>query len=1517
MGAIRNIYKVARSVLFTAIITVAALYLILYVLLSIPPVQNQIKGIAEAELTKFLGGDVSISNVNIRPFNEVSVDGLTVKTPDGETCLRVQRVGAGINLMRLLTKREIELTYGEIIGLDGKITQKVERGPLNIQFIIDAFAPKDPDKPKSKFDLKLRNVVLRRCRLRYDREWIPPLVDTDRVDFNHLVVNDLKADMAFPVLKNDDITIDLRRMAFELSGGLTLEKLAFKARITPASISVQNLVLAFPETEIQPSDIVLRFSDFKDIKRCITDSPHTLTLSGNKITPSDFKGIVPQLVDFNTPFFLSFTAAGDADKISVEKLTLTQDENLALALSASAYNLRNIEECRFTLQTLEMSATDALTRRILTLLPEKSSKVKEILSRLGSVSLVGSGEGDMASRNFSSDIMVSTSCGNLSVSAKATGLRKGSGKIKGEIGAEEVDLRNLIGKGKIGRINGNIAFEAGLRGKDADGEVNLYLSDIEIGGKVYDGLVVEASKDGNVLTADVTIDNDVTKAKVNTEVLLDGESSSLSLLCDVERFEPQILGLFPNKANIGISGNIRALLVGNNVDNVAGEIKAYDLEYSLGDKTLELKNLALSSSFADSVRSIRLRSDWIDGEIDGKFKAREILPLMKQILAKTLPSLFMADETDLSADTEVEFSFLLNADNAATEFFNLPVRLLVPVPIDGNVRGSDYTANLSVDIPYIQQGKNKLIRDSRLNVSLNGDKKFVGLEVATTMPAKKGDLALDVRVWGEENDIYADLGWKNPDNDSFKGLLSLGAVISRDELTSKPEVNVDINPSVFDIGPSRWNIDKGRIVYDNEELSIENLKLWHDNQFVAIDGVASALPEDSVSVRLADIDLDYIFDLLKINYVTFGGAATGDVTGRAVFSKNPEARTDNLFVEGLSYNGAVLGDGYLKSEWLNEEKKITIYADIKDKEERRALVDGGIWLGRDSLSFDVDADKIPVEFLKPFMSAFTSDVKGRASGQAKLFGTFKDIDLTGALFADSIAMKLDFTNTWYHGSDSVYLNPGHIVIPSFRLYDDKGNSAILTGDLTHRYFHEPRFTFRISDAHRLLCYDTNSKMNPDWYGTIYGNGGAVVKGWPGMVQISVDMDVVGSSSFTFVLNDTEAAEDYHFLTFSDKRKEERERLNKDSVPDILAAFRKQIETQNNAPSKFSLDIRASVNPSALVTLVMDPVSGDKITARGNGAIQVEYESDSEEMQMFGKYTLDEGNYNFSLQDLILRDFSIRPGSTISFNGDPLNANLDITAAYRVNTNLSDLDKSFSTDKDLARTNVPVDALLMVNGEMQHPDITFDIELPTLTQDVERKVKSIVSTDDMMSRQIIYLLALNRFYTPEYMGTSSNGGELAAVASTTLSSQLSNMLGQLTDKFTVAPSFRSDKGDFSDLEVDVALSSRLLNNRLLVNGNFGYRDKSTSSTTFVGDFDIEYLLSRNGNLRLKAYNHFNDQNYYLREALTTQGIGVVYRRDFDNLFKSFRKKKDSSEEEVGKMEVENGILEDKDGNKEED
>ena len=323
-----------------------------------------------------------------------------------------------------------------------------------------------------------------------------------------------------------------------------------------------------------------------------------------------------------------------------------------------------------------------------------------------------------------------------------------------------------------------------------------------------------------------------------------------------------------------------------------------------------------------------------------------------------------------------------------------------------------------------------------------------------------------------------------------------------------------------------WSVGESTIVYADNQIDVSGFSIAHADQFVTIGGTASADPEKEILVRLRDIDLDYIFDTLNINYVSFGGHATGEAVGRGLLSHHPEAFTRWLDVKDLSYNHAVLGDGKLRGDFDAASKRVGIYADISEEGRRVAEIDGGIWIGRDSLAFALDADKVRIGFLQPFMSAFSSKVEGRASGKAELYGTFSDIDLTGRLFADTIRMKVDYTNVYYAGSDSVIMTPGRISIPHFRLYDRYGHSALLKGEVTHRYFHDPGFNFRLSEARGLLCYDTNAAMNPDWYGTIFGNGYGSVRGWPGVVNITVDMTTVAPSHFYFVLNDTQAAADW-------------------------------------------------------------------------------------------------------------------------------------------------------------------------------------------------------------------------------------------------------------------------------------------------------------------------------------------------------------------------------------------------------
>ena len=1474
------IYKILRSLIFAVTLVVVGLYVVAYVLISIPAFNNYLKNFASRELTALFGGEVEIANLHLSPFNEAVVEGLRVYDPEGEECIEIERLGAGISIWKLLYERRIELTYGEIIGIKAHIIQREKGEPFNIQFIIDALQSKDDTKEKTHFNLALKNVVVRKGRVFFCREWARNEKKIGKLDPAVIEIDNFCADLTLPKISDTGVEFDLRRLSFNMPGIAEIEKIGFRGEAGSDGFGVRDLEVEWGDSRINIPEIELKHNDTESLEEALSKNTHTIEITESYITPSDLSFLFPPLEALKEQFPLEIKVTGNLNSLKLNQFIFGSPSSFYLTISALLTGL-NINKPEIEVSSLDLKAAAPLIEKFVNA-TEIPSNLKGIIRRAGDIGLKAAFNSSMFEPTIKgylelisgvADVFVEGSCdvGNMKELI-----------VEGEADITQLHLKDLLPSVPVNNVKAVLTAKGSIKKGIPSGSMNLFVDNFVYKDQGYTGFTLDFDKNEEDLKGSFFMDNQIGEIETDFSGRISDEIKEGKLQCRVKNLNlSDIVDMKKYKDYVvGVSLDVEAK--GNDLYDLEGYLHLNNLSFSTPDKSnsLRLKYLNLSCEKSDSIRNISLASDWVDANLEGEINFKKIAPQINNLIAEIFPSLVNSKEVKDTELSNIELQATIKANNSLPQFFNLPFRLLVPVSIEGNLSSTLNNANLSIDIPYLQQGKDKLIYDSRLYVDLDGRSGDMDLIVETTMPVKRGDLQLKIDVTGESNHLSTNLDWINTENKDFNGRIALEGDINRSPLTRVPEFKIDFLRSYLSMGDADWILNPASIFIEDKFIRVENLKLWHDDQFVEINGVASPNYEDVLQISLAEIDVDYIFDMLSINYVTFGGTATGEIEGHALLSSDPVGETESLFIKDFSYNGCLLGNCRASSRWNNIEKEVEIRAEIEDKGELKVTADGGIWIGRDSLSFSILADKVPVEFVQPFMAAFSSHVGGFATGDIKLFGTFKDIDMTGRIYADSVAVKLDYTNTIYHGSDSIILNPGRIEIPSFTLYDKNGKSAILSGTLTHRYFHDPSFTFRLSEAEDFLCYDTNSDINPDWYGVLLGTGTALLRGVPGLTDITADMRISGNSSFTFVLNDQQSARDYQFLTFTDRRAEMKQALENKPV-DFKELFKKRTQEENN-PSRFGIDIRASVTPAVLFTLVMDPVAGDKITARGSGAMQVKYESDNDEMQMYGKYEISEGNYNFSLQDIILRDFKIKEGSYISFNGNPLQADLGISAAYRVNTNLSDLDKSFASDRDLTRTNVPVDAILSVNGNMTHPDITFDIELPTLSQDVERKVKSIISTDDMMNRQIIYLLALNRFYTPEYMGSSSNGGELAAaVASSTISSQLSNILGQLTDKVSVSPSFRSDKGDFSDIEVDVALSSRLLNNRLLINGNFGYRDRSNSSTTFVGDFDVEYLLSKNGNLRLKAYNHFNDQNYYLREALTTQGLGIVFRKDFDD------------------------------------
>ena len=306
MNIIRGTYNFFRLLLVTAITLFVLLYGGAFLLLSIPTVQNHIRGLGEKTLSDLLKTDVKIGYVDIEPFNRISL--LNVQVPDqkGDSLLSVEQLGAGVSLYNLVAHRKLVFTYGEIIGLHGHVTQKDKNSPTNAQFLIDAFKPKDPNR-KSQTEVTIYNLIIRKSELQYDLLSEAPRVGS--FDKNHIHIYDLKADVVLPKIKRDDYVISVKRMSLIEHSGLVIKHFASDVCITDKQLSVANLKMKLPASSIEPDDFTLRYSSLKNLSKEIYSMNINAALKNAVLNPADFRCFYPKLKDFNRRFAVNLLTA--------------------------------------------------------------------------------------------------------------------------------------------------------------------------------------------------------------------------------------------------------------------------------------------------------------------------------------------------------------------------------------------------------------------------------------------------------------------------------------------------------------------------------------------------------------------------------------------------------------------------------------------------------------------------------------------------------------------------------------------------------------------------------------------------------------------------------------------------------------------------------------------------------------------------------------------------------------------------------------------------------------------------------------------------------------------------------------------------------------------------------------------------------------------------------------------------------------------------------------------------------
>lgn len=1492
---------------FVKILSLAALSLLLicvcvptalYVALSLPWVQNELRITAENELSSLLDTEVSVQSLHIDPFNRITMSGVAVRDDLGKQALSAKKISGRFELLHFLRTRRIVVDYAIVDSLDVVLYRRTPQSDINIQHIISKLSKKAPHKKPSEFDLAISTVEISNSSVRYDILSEPRLTNTSLFDRNHIRITDLNITTYLPKLKNDIISVQLAKFSATERSGISISDLTADISYSPTRIDISNLSVILENSRLAFAPVSICPDSPSDFVNALKNKPITIKTDDNSfVTPSDLKAFLPVLSGLDNALFLSLDVYGSLRELSVNNIQIFSPlDGLNLSASGHLSNLNHRDSLSFSDLNTHVKASRQAISKLLGLDDDHiSPSVRSFALKPHMVEINLSASGNIQSFDTEADLI--TDAGSLRAVASVQRIGK-SISIDGSASTTALDIMRFAPKVNVSSITGDFDFDitAGP-GFSPNGSLDADIRQLVYNDYLITGISLSAYASRNIIDATLTLNDDSAgKIDLALSTNLDKNCPGIRLLGSLRNLNTDILGLLNKYPAYRLSADIDADISGIRDEFINGHIRISDFSFAdnADGDDLKFKLLSIEADNAHSPNTLSVTSDFLNGKAEGHIFLNTLPTQFTDIVSTVLPDFIPAPESSSYGDrlNNFNYEFRLSDAESLSQFFHLPVDIIYPVTLEGVFDFSTRSSVTTIDAPYLLNGKN-IIENSVLQLILNGNTGHAESYITSSIPTQKGQLTLVTGMTAAKNRVDTKIDWRIDRDKPITGDISLSTLLGRDD-KNHFTAEIAFNPGDITFGDDIWHISRSKISYADKNVIFDNFILTSADQSIAINGVANTDPYSALSIDIKNLHLISIFETLDINKALIGGTATGTFQGAALFSKSPSLFCRNLFVKDISYNYCVIGDADLRAWWDNDKQAFSLSADVLEPGGHHSSINGDIFPAREALDISFNANHVKVGFLKPFMSAFADDITGFASGHARLFGTFKLIDLEGKLFADSLGLKIGFTNTWYYATDSVTITPGRIDIDNITLHDAFGNPARLSGFVSHNFFHDPVFDFRISDAQNLLCYDVTPKISPDWYGRIFGNGGANINGRPGVVNINVNMTTAPKSTFTFVLSDAEEADEYTFITFRDRNAGiiTDSILEVSSLPQAVIDYRRrQIEKQNkaDAPSEYNMDIQVGITPAARVNLVMDPIGGDEIKSNGVGNLRMTYNSTGNELHLYGNYTIEHGSYNFTLQDIIVKDFTIDEASTISFTGDPYAAELDIRAKYPVNANLSDLDESFLQDKDLNRTNVPVNAVLMAKGDMRQPEISFDLEFPTLNSDVYRKVRSIVSTDEMMNRQIIYLLALNRFYTPEYMSTTK-GNELFSVASSTISSQLSSMLGKLSENWSIAPNLRSDRGDFSDIEVDVALSSSLLNNRLRLNGNFGYRDKSLNTNQFIGDFDIEYLLNRRGTWRLKAYNRYNDQNYYLRTAQTTQGVGIMFRRDFDNMFNFLKPKK---------------------------
>jgi len=1466
-------------------------------------VQSYLAQSGSAILSKQLGTPVWIEKVRISGFLKIGLSQVLLQDDHDQTMISAKNIYVDLPLIQGISDN-IPINKIEIDSAYIYLKKYKDSDDLNITNTFsssnDTVALEEDSTTGKVIRFTLGHLLIKNTRFIYEDATAKEKTDFG-MDYAGLDISDINLEMKDIAIFNDSIISNIIHVDAYDKCGISLKHLEGLANVSSKGTFLQNGVLQTEESRVS-MDLGFNYKHWSAYLDFINEVDINSNIISAQLNLNDIAYFAPEMQGMDDLIRLNGQVKGAVRNLKAKNLEFNYGNSTSFRGDVQLTGLPDIYESFINLKINALSTDVADVRNFKLPNGEQITAIPPEIERFGKIRIKGRYIGFY--NDFVSNADVYTELGKLNTNIQfKNNTKEGILYYRGAFKAREFDLGQFIDRQEdFGQINFDLNVDGkGLNLDEIETKVEGRIDSLEFRDNPINTIYVDAFVNERKFEGNLHLSDNLIQANFSGLVDFDSIHPFFDFTTKLKDVKLSQLGLIDANPDASLSSQIRMNFTGSSIDDFEGEIFVDSTEFFYSDFLYNMDSLhiySLKNSQENQMDQIKIRSDYINGDITGEYRFASIASSVESLLQNYLNSLeFVDNDTSLNTDENFNFRFNIYNSNEFLPIFTDAVKVSDSIGVSGSFNSRDKNLQLHTNISEISYNDLKA-EDLRFHVNTSPKQALSQLKVEQflfkqadeidtlelgidslrfnfKLKDNKGFYAFD---WDNESDFPRNKGHIAGDFDYFDH--------------DKFEIGIDTLDAI--INDSVWNsVAASSLKIDSTSIRFDSLQFISSNQHIMLNGVIAETMDQGFVAQFQNFNVAVINLLTASSGISFGGQLTGDFQLIDAY-RNPGFLAD-LELDNFVLNGENLGDAEINST-LGADQSIFVNLNLLkhgNKGDYKPLYLEGFYYPNDShnqLDIDVSLHNLALNFLNPFLNSFVADLEGYATGEVRLKGSLKEPDLNGQLNLARTQFRIKYLNTLYSMSGELNLNNQILGFDDVSLYDTLGNVAYLSGGLTHDRLKNFGVDLRVKPQ-RFVALNTHMGMNDLFYGKAVVTGDLHIIGPFDNIFLDIDAKSNRGTDLKIPINTTLGVSENSFIVFVNKEDSTNQSKKQNFVPQL---------------SNFSLNMDLNITPDAKIEISLPSQMGE-IQATGFGDLNMNL-SRTGNFRMSGDYRVSDGSFFFRIRNLLNRKFQLNEGGTISWTGDPYSGILGMSANYQLKTSLN----SLGLDQDSSyRNRVPVDCIIGLSGPIMDPDIKFRIRFPNATEEVKQYVFTKIDTTNSseMSQQMLSLLIFNSFSFNSGTGNSSLANNVSGSSMQIVANQLSNWLSQISKDVDIGINYRPG-GELTNEEVEVALSTQLWDERVTIDGNFGYQNMqdnpSANTSNIVGDINVEVKLTNDGRLRLKAFNRTNTVDLLDNTSPYTQGVGIFYRKEFNNLHELFsnqrKKEKEKREAEQKKAKA---------------